>query len=496
MRLVVVSNRLPVILSNEEGEWTTQAGHGGLVSALDPVLRHDGGIWVGWPGVVDDNASEADRRAWDELLKRAGDDRGYKFIPVLLSARQMREFYAGFANEVLWPLFHNLDERCVFEPAYWRAYDDANARFAEVIVDRSSTEDFIWVHDYQLIMVAHHLRQRGQRRIGFFLHIPFPSLESFLKLPWRAEILLGLLDYDLVGFQTERDRLSFLDCVARLVRGAHVDFDGANRNGIAEVHLEGRVTRVGTFPIGIDVKRLQERAASEDVEAAIRRLRLDIGNRALILGVDRLDYTKGIPERLLAFQYLLTSSPELWERVTLLQIVEPSREIVPEYQGLKEHIDRMVGAINGDFGTPGWVPIRYLYRSVCAPDLLALYRIAGVALVTPLKDGMNLVAKEYCACQLDEPGALVLSEFAGAAAQLHEHAFLVNPYDVEGAGRSLQQALTLGRDARRVRMDALRRIVSDTDVFWWTRLFLETARGSELPPVSEFVPDLEREALG
>jgi trehalose 6-phosphate synthase len=498
-RLVIVSNRLPLVIHEEDGRWTAHTGSGGLVHALDPLLRQRGGFWVGWPGIAEDEADARARDATGALLEQAGKERGYRFVPVSLRADLVRDFYGGFANEVLWPLFHNLDDRCVFDAAYWRAYVEANERFADAIVSCTTADDFVWVQDYQLIMVARHLRRNDdQRRVGFFLHIPFPPLESFLKLPWRAEILLGLLDYDLVGLQTERDRQSFLDCVRRLLPGAEIRFGAGGEHAQAEVELDGRVTRVGTFPIGIDFERMERHARGEDVQAAMRRLQLDLSGRAVILGVDRLDYTKGIPERLLAFQHLLASSLELRERVTLLQIVEPSRELVPEYQGLKERIDQLVGAINGDYGTPGWVPIRYLYRSVGWPDLLALYRVARVGLVTPLKDGMNLVAKEYCACQIDEPGVLVLSEFAGSAAQLHEHALVVNPYDIEGTGRALQQALTLGEDARRSRMNALREIVAKTDVFWWMGMFLDTAQGGTVPPppMQEFMPNLEREVSG
>jgi trehalose 6-phosphate synthase len=262
--------------------------------------------------------------------------------------------------------------------------------------------------------------------------------------------------------------------------------------GLEDVIIDDHTARIGTFPIGIDFPTISRVAAGEDVTASVRRLRLDLGHRALILGVDRLDYTKGIPQRLLAFEHLLASSPELHDRITFLQIVEPSRELVTEYQELKTEIDRLVGAINGRFGTPAWVPVRYIYRGVGWPDLLALYRIANVALITPLKDGMNLVAKEYCACQIDEPGALVLSEFAGAAAQLHEHASLVNPYDAEGTGREIAKALALGPDTRAERMSALRQLVEREDVFWWCRRFLRAFEESveDIPGRDAYMPDL------
>lgn len=484
-RLVVVSNRLPVVLSQNGEGWTASQGGGGLVQALDPVLREQGGLWVGWPGVTEPSG-------WESALAAAGEERGYGFVPVALDDDLVRGFYGGFSNAILWPLFHNLDDRCDFEPAYYSAFDEANRRFAEVIAERARPGDFIWVHDYQLIRAATHLRERGvEGPVGFFLHIPFPPLESFVKLPWRAQILRAMLDYDQIGFQAERDRRNFLDCVERLLPEATVRYD-QRECALSEVAVDGHVARVGTFPIGIDAAGVVERAASDEVARRALRLRIDLGDAAVLLGVDRLDYTKGIPERLLAFEHLLEHAPELCERVVLFQIVQPSRELVAEYQELKREIDRLVGAINGRFGTPGWVPIHYVYRGLDHTDLFAMYRLARIALVTPLKDGMNLVAKEYCACQIDEPGSLVLSEFAGAAAQLHEHAFIVNPYDVEGTARAIREALAMGADERRARMDAMRENIAREDVFWWTRRFLDARGGGAMSGVEEYVPELDR----
>jgi alpha,alpha-trehalose-phosphate synthase [UDP-forming] len=487
-RLVVVSNRLPVILCQNGEGWTASQGGGGLVQALDPVLRAQGGVWLGWPGVSDETG-------WEEALAAAGQERGYDFVAVPLDEALVRDFYGGFSNAILWPLFHNLDDRCNFEPAYYSAFDEANRRFATIIANHVRRSDFVWIQDYQLIRVATHLRELGvQSDVGFFLHIPFPSLESFVKLPWRAQILRALLDYDQVGFQTERDRRNFLDCVERLLPEASIRTD-QRECALSEVVVEGRVTRVGSFPIGIDAASVAEQAASDAVGRRTLQLRVDLGDAAVLLGVDRLDYTKGIPERFLAFEHLLEQAPELCERVVLFQIVQPSRELVAEYQELKREIDRLVGAINGRFGTPGWVPIHYVYRGLDHTDLFAMYRLARVALVTPLKDGMNLVAKEYCACQIDEPGSLVLSEFAGAAAQLHEHAFIVNPYDVEGTARAIREALTMGLDERRRRMDAMRDGIAKEDVFWWTRRFLDATDGGSVESVEEYVPDLDRESI-
>lgn len=491
--LVVVSNRLPVKLHHRDEGWVGEQGGGGLVQAVEPMLRHQGGVWVGWP-----NVAASAEPGWRDALAACAEERGCDLRPVVLTEDEVRDFYGGFANAVLWPLFHGLEERCDFNPAYYGAYESANARYAQAIDEVAGADDFIWVHDFHLIRVAAELRSRGRENtIAFFLHIPFPPLESFLKMPWRGQILGALLAFDLVGFQTERDRMNFLDCVERLVPDARVHADAgspeAMRGDLAVTEIstpDRRPTRVGTFPIGIDHQSVIEIARSDEVERRSLKLRVQLGDPAVILGVDRLDYTKGIPERLLAFEHLLETNPELVEAVLFVQVVQPSRTSVQEYKELKQEIDALVGRINGRFGTPGWAPIHYLYRGVPWPDLFALYRLARVAMITPLKDGMNLVAKEYCACQLDEPGTLVLSEFAGAAAQLHEHAIITNPYDVEGTAAGIRRALSLPVEERAARMKPLAESVAREDVLWWTRRFLRAVSGDDVDYVAAYLPEL------
>ena len=487
-KAIVVSNRLPVKLHWRDGSWLAEQGGGGLVQALESMLRRQGGTWVGWP-----NVSEGADPGWREALRAAGEERGIDQKPVVLSDDEVSDFYGGFSNEVLWPLFHNLDDHCHFNARYFDAYSSANRRFATAVHEEAQPDSFIWVHDYQLISVAAELRELGHdNSIGFFLHIPFPPLESFLKLPWRAQILSALLAYDVVGFQSERDRLNFLDCIERLNPDAVVAEEHGDQ-AITDVTTEQRVTRVGTFPIGIDYPKVVRIARSQEVERRTLELKVALGDKAVLLGVDRLDYTKGIQQRLLAFEELLASTPELIERVLFVQVVQPSRTTVPEYQELKREIDRLVGAINGRFGTPGWAPVHYLYRGVEWTDLFALYRIARVAVITPLKDGMNLVAKEYAAVQSEDPGALVLSEFAGAAAQMHEDAIVTNPYDVEGTAAGLREALSLPIDERRARMSRLARGTRQEDVFWWTRRFLTAVGGDDVSYVEAYLPALDYE---
>ncbi|HEX9670401.1 MAG TPA: trehalose-6-phosphate synthase [Thermoanaerobaculia bacterium] len=487
-RLLVVSNRLPVVLEKAETGWSLKPGSGGLVNALAPVLSHRGGVWIGWPGLALEKGGE-----WEQLMAEGFRERGYELEPILLSEREVKLFYEGFANAVIWPLFHDLTGSCDFDPAYWYAYLEVNRKFADAVVEHGLPDDFIWVQDYQLIHVAEFLRpQAASRRIGFFLHIPFPPLDIFLKLPWRGQVLAALLAYDLLGFQTPRDKRNFLHCLKHLLPEVRTVHGGA----ADKVRVGERTVRVGAFPIGIDYASFEEMALSDEVERRMEDLRRRIGPYDLVVGVDRLDYTKGLPERLLAFRNALERYPDLREKARLMQFVVPSREGVAEYQALKAKIERLVGEINGEYSTAGWVPVHYYYRHLPRRDLVALYRLARVGFVTSLKDGMNLVAKEFCACQVDGHGALVLSEFAGAAAQLQVGALLVNPHDIEGMADALHYALHMPADERLRRMRAMQEILRQQDIFWWVDVYLKTALGEapdDFRTPKEYFPQLDLE---
>ena len=468
--LTIVSNRLPIVLQRDKnGGWTIDRGSGGLIQAMNPILERSGGNWIGWPGVVSEEVGNA-------ALPLGSLDVPYRLHPVLLSRSEVDDYYRGFANSIVWPLFHNFPDRCTFDPAFWSAYLRVNEKFADCIASFLDDGRDLWVHDYHLIHLAEMLRSRMKPgRVGFFLHIPFPSLDNFVKIPWRADLLRALLAYDLIGFQSTRDRRHFLDCVQRLMPEVAVEPD----DGLATIRLEDRAVRVGAFPIGLDYMQWSERASSDEVEQRVRLLRREIGPYQVLLGIDRLDYTKGIVERFLAFERALERHPALVEKAMLFQLVVPSREKVPEYAALKREIDRSVGRINGRFSTPSWQPIRYLYNSVDAVELTALYRLADVAVVTPLCDGMNLVCKEYVASQVEELGVLILGEMAGAASQLSEAALLVNPYDIDGTADAITRAVEMPEQARRARMSRLRQLVRDTNVFRWAETFLGAMRAPD-----------------
>jgi trehalose 6-phosphate synthase len=485
-RLVVVSNRLPVVVEKDpDGGHRLEPGSGGLVTALAPVLAERGGLWIGWPGSSVENG-------FDELLGEAGRDVGYRLVAQPLSEDDVENYYYGFANQVLWPVFHDLPGRALHEPRFWQSYRRVNDAFARTIAKHSTSDDFVWVHDYHLMLVASALRAHGiDRPLGFFLHTPFPPLDIFLRLPRRLEILRGLLAYDLIGVQTQRDRRNLIQCLRALVRNVRVRSSGS----LSTVDLaDGRRVRIGSFPISIDFKEFSDGARAPDVVESAERLRGQFRAPTLMLGVDRLDYTKGIPQRLSAFEYALERVPALRRRLTLIQVVVPSRRQLPEYDSLKRTIDRRIGEINGRFSEPGWTPVHYIYGSLERPELLAYYRASDIALVTPIKDGMNLVVKEFCAASPDKRALPVLSEFTGAASQMHRHALMVNPNDVEGTAAAIRQAVEMPAPERDRRAEALRRGVRRQDIFWWVNGFLEAAlhrRVSDFPIIPGYVEQLD-----
>jgi trehalose 6-phosphate synthase len=353
----------------------------------------------------------------------------------------------------------------------------------------SRPDDFVWIHDYQLMDAGRQAREAGcSAKLAFFLHIPFPAPDIFMKLPERKAVLDSLLAYDLVGFQTLRDRRNFVQCLRTLVRQARVSGQGS----VQPVKLGDREMRVGNFPIGIDAAGYAARARSPEVERRLGEIRERYRGRQMVLGVDRLDYTKGIPQRLAAFAKLLDRFPDTRRRISLFQVVVPSRVGIPEYDELKVEIERMVGDINGRYAEVGWSPVHYYFRSLPPTELLAFYRAADIALITPLKDGMNLVAKEFCASSVDEDSVLILSQFAGAAAQLGRAALVVNPYDVDQTAEAIHNAFLIRPAERRYRMKRLRRSVRAQDIFWWVDSFMRAATDKHLrdfPVLEEYIPE-------
>ena len=460
-KLVLVSNRIPITFTTEGGKLKGLPSSGGLVSALEPLLKDHGGIWVGSGGTEDTPQIR-------EILEQASGDSPFKYAPLFLTEEEQSNFYEGFSNEIVWPLFHDLQSRCNFDPRYWEFYERVNRKFADAVEKASKPDDLIWIHDYQLMKVGKTLRcRRPGARLAFFLHIPFPSPDIFAKLPWRQQILEDLLAHDLIGVQTGRDQMNLVACIRSFVPSVKISGRGESRVVVGQ----GGRTHIEAFPISIDFRSFAEQSTTAPVLKRTAQIKSKTHDIQITVGIDRLDYTKGIPERLKAFGYFLRKYPEFHRKVELIQIVVPSREGIPRYDQLKREVERLVTHVNGEFSEPGWVPINYIYRSVPRDELIAIYRAADVALITSLKDGMNLVAKEYCAAKTEVNGVLVLSEFAGAAPELRIGAILVNPYDEVGVAEALKQALEMKPEDRRRRMLRLRHQIRQADILTWRDRF-------------------------
>jgi trehalose 6-phosphate synthase len=463
---VVVANRLPVDLERlPDGSTTWKRSPGGLVTALEPLLRRRRGAWVGWPGVIGDEIDGDDEPIVQDELR---------LQPVRLSAEDVAEYYEGFSNATLWPLYHDVIVKPLYHREWWDRYVDVNRRFADAASRAAAPGGTVWVQDYQLQLVPKMLRAlRPDLTIGFFLHIPFPPIELFMQLPWRTEIIEGLLGADLVGFHLAGGAQNFLFLARRLV-GANTSRGAVGvRSRFGEVQLESRTVQVGAFPISIDSRALDEAARDRNIRRRAREIRAELGNpRKVLLGVDRLDYTKGINVRLKAYSELLADGRVKRDDTVLIQLATPSRERVESYQILRNDIERQVGHINGEYGEVGHAVVHYLHRPVPRDELIAFFVASDVMLVTPLRDGMNLVAKEYVACRSDLGGALVLSEFTGAAAELRQ-AYLVNPHDLERVKDAIEAALNQPVEEGRRRMRSMRRQVLAHDVDRWARSFLD-----------------------
>ncbi len=455
-RLIIVSNRLPVSLERKAKGYGYRPSAGGLATSLNALREQRELLWLGWPG-IQGIPEEAQPEIEADLIEQLG------LIPVFLPSPQFERFYNGFSNGTVWPLFHYFAQHSHYKPREWRAYRRINRIYRDRILQLLEPEDTLWIHDYHLMLLPGMIRAaRPEANIGFFLHIPFPSYEIFRNLPWREAILRGLLGSDLVGFHSFSYARHFLSSTLRLL-GLDQEF--------GRVTVGDREVRVDTFPLGLDVDRFSAAGENPEIQSELDRLKGETANRKVILSVDRLDFTKGILQRLTAYENFLERNRRWRGEVVLISVCVPSRTRVPEYRTLKRQVDELVGRINGRFGQPGWIPIWYLYRFLPFERLLALYLIADVALVTPLRDGMNLVAKEYLAARSDLSGALVLSETAGSAEELGE-AILVNPFDQDALVHGLEQALRMPRAEQEARNRSMVARLRRYDAARWAEDFL------------------------
>ena len=472
-KTIIISNRLPVQLQISNGTITAVPSVGGLATGMKSV--HSGGdsLWIGWSGLTDEEIPKKLAPKIDQALAEHGSSK------VNLNEAEVDGFYYGFSNRTIWPLFHYFLEYSEFELESWNVYKAVNQKFADAILEKSDDDDTIWVHDYQLMLVPQMVREkRPNISIGFFLHIPFPSFEIFRTLPWREEVLQGLLGADLIGFHTYDYERHFLSSVRRLL-GLEVSFN--------DIYLGNRIIKVDSFPMGIDYKKFSDAAKEHEKNTTAQQSdlqqRLNNHNKStpdakLILSIDRLDYSKGIAKRLNAFEYFLNKYPQYKEKVRLIILAVPSRSNVPQYQLLKKEIDELVGRINGDFSTVSWTPIWYFYRSVPFENLIDLYTSSDIAWLTPLRDGMNLVAKEYIATRTDKSGVLILSEMAGSANEMNE-SLLINPNNFEQTADALYEAINMPLDEQKTRNAQLQKRLERYNVEKWANDFMSSLKAQK-----------------
>lgn len=456
MKTIIVSNRLPVKMTEKDGEFVSSPSEGGLATGLGSVYRQGNNVWIGWPGIV---VAEEYYTAIEDKLKQQN------LKPVFLTQEDITYFYEGFSNEVLWPVFHYMATYARYEQQYWDAYVAVNQQFKTAILEVAEPGDIIWIHDYQLLLLPQMLRdEMPDATIGFFQHIPFPSYELFRLIPWRTELLEGMLGADLLGFHTFDDARHFLQATSRVLSVL------TSSNMIT---INDRSVVVETFPMGIDYRKYESLSNNPSVAHQVRNLRERFQLQHIVLTIDRLDYSKGILQRLQAFELLLQLHPEYIEKIGMCMIVVPSRDTVQQYSSLRDEIDKLVGNINARYRTMGWAPIQYFYRSFPIEILSALYNLADICLVSPMRDGMNLVSKEYVASRVHHDGVLILSEMAGASKELID-AIIVNPNNIRAVARAIDEAINMPMIEQRRRMLPMRQIVEKFNIHHWVKLFMDT----------------------
>jgi trehalose 6-phosphate synthase/phosphatase len=459
-RLLIVSNRLPVTIQKKRNTLYFNQSFGGLATGLGSFYKTYNSKWIGWGGIASERIDMEEKKIIKNKLEKE-----FSSYPVFLSRRNVELYYSGFCNKTLWPLLHSFTQYATYDSNSWEIYKKVNEIFANSVLEIAKPEDMVWVHDYHLMLLPSLLRKKHpELTIGFFLHTPFPSLDIFRLLPWREEILQGLLEADLVGFQTYHYVQNFLMTVRRLLGFNHT---------LGKIIVGDHMAKIDSFPIGIDYQKFAKAETKPKVQASIKNLNSKLGKTRKILSIDRLDYTKGVLHRLKGFELFLSSHPEYKEKVTLVLVAVPSRTKVERYQSLKSKVDELIGKINGENGTIGWTPIQYIYHSLPFHYLLALYRISDVAMITPLADGMNLIAKEYIATKTDGKGVLILSEMAGAVEELRE-AIIVNPNNVEEVAEALNKALSMPEEEQISRNRTMQERLRSYDIKVWADDFVNT----------------------
>ncbi|MBN1118363.1 MAG: bifunctional alpha,alpha-trehalose-phosphate synthase (UDP-forming)/trehalose-phosphatase [Bacteroidales bacterium] len=465
-KVLIISNRLPIQIKIKDNEIEVNPSVGGLATGMKSVYKQHGGSWIGWPGLV---TEEIDKHLKEKIVNKLNEE---QCIPVFLENKELEEFYDGYSNKTIWPLFHYFMQFTEYNFKNWQTYVDVNQKYADVILENADGVDTIWIHDYHFLLLPNMIKQkRPDINVGFFLHIPFPSFEVFRILPWRIELIEGMLGADLIGFHTYDYERHFLSCVRRLLGHDVV---------LNQISLDNRIVKVDAFPMGIDYDKFQEAARDQshrsigdktDIRKEIEKYLLSAPDRKLILSIDRLDYSKGIPNRLRAFEHFLEKYPQYRGKITLVMLAVPSRISVEHYKQMKSEVDELVGKINGGYASINWTPVWYFYRSMSFESLIELYNSCDIALLTPIRDGMNLVAKEYIASRTDNKGVLILSEMAGAAKEMSE-AIIINPNNFGEIANAIKEAIEMPVEEQNEKIKILQKRLQRYNVEKWAQDFM------------------------
>ena len=479
--LILVSALLPVTVKEiKRGEYEVNISPGGLITTLVQSVKGKNVRWFGWYGF------KKHSKKIEELIVESGKERGLDLQPVSLSEDEVENFFNMFSNGVIWSLFHTFVQYCRFNEEYWHYYKKVNEKFAQRIIRFIKRNTVVWVHDYHFFLLPQYIKSKKKVRINFFLHIPFPSPELFLKLPWRKEIIDGMLSFDFIGFHTEIDKRNFIEsvrCIYPVKERKHVYY--------TDLHVRDKRVRVASIPISIDFKKYEETAKGKDVESIYREIRKKYKETFLILSIDRIDYTKGLVEKLNGYKRFLEKYPEYRRKTVMLVSTAPNIKKLPEYELLEKEFHHRIAEINGTIGTEDWRPVLFINKRLSFNELIAYYRASDICFITPIRDGLNIVCKEYAASNLDLRGAIILSEFAGASTEIGEYVYLVNPYDTENMADTIKKVLEDDKEVKRKKMEDLREHVSKFNIYWWSDTYFKLSEGKgveEFPLLKETFP--------
>ncbi len=468
--IILVSALIPVSIEEENGEYKAKVSPGGLITTLSQSIKGKSVKWFGWYGF------EKFSKHIEELIIEEGKKKGLNLFPISLSKEEIYNFFNMFSNGVIWPLFHSFTQYCRFNEDYWHFYKKANEKFARKILKHIDKDTVLWVHDYHFFLLPKYIKEKNKNvKINFFLHIPFPSPEIFLKLPWRKEIIDGFLNFDFAGFHTQIDKENFINCVKHFynVKEEKADY-------FTDIYIQGKKIRLASIPISIDFNFYDKSARKKETVKIFKDLKEKYKDKHLIISVDRIDYTKGLVEKLNGYRRFLEKYPEYREKVVLMISTAPNVKKLPEYENLEKEFHHKIAEINGSLGTENWRPVLFINRRLSLEELTAYYRTADISLITPIKDGLNIVCKEYAASNVDLNGAVILSEFAGASTEIGDFVYLVNPNDIENIADTIKKVIEEKQEIKKEKMENLRKHINKFNIYWWAETYFKIAEGKNI----------------